>query len=568
MKKIILILCLCICIGWEVHAQSLERSVIGSSGATLISGSASLDFTVGELAVTTFMNGATLTQGFHQGSIELSITVNPIVFLQGAAVSPNTGEETLMRDDLRVGFLIPDQTPYSDGATLNESVFAITGNNAIVDWVWVEIRDGNDNASIIDSQSALLQRDGDIVSVDGLSPISFDQVAGDYYVAINHRNHLGIISATKVSLSSATTVLDFTSGSGSAQGGANALIDLGNGIFAVYAGDYDNNTLVQNTDAASVIQLIGGGGYSDADIDANSLIQNTDLQNLIYPNLGRGEQFSTKSLKKENTKEILDAEIEFTLLNAQITNNGGDDFYEADVFVASTTNLYLGSGQLYFDYNPAAFGSNISDNGNIEYSQPAGSILGYSFGSFSPAYKSFIQNDFSTSRVSLSFQQNIGLAGLETEPDIELSSTPNLLFHIKIRCLDAGQNPNFCFYADGDFQDQFFTASRGTKSADITNSPGAQLVNDTYNCSESVLSNSTIEFEDIVIYPNPATEEFYIKGLHERSTLSIYDLHGRLVLKQEYDIGTAIDISGLEPAMYMVLFGNSSGKHVKRLVKQ
>jgi len=40
----------------------------------------------------------------------------------------------------------------------------------------------------------LLTRKGDIVDVDGVSPVYFKAEEGDYYVTIRHRNHLGIMT--------------------------------------------------------------------------------------------------------------------------------------------------------------------------------------------------------------------------------------------------------------------------------------------------------------------------------------------------------------------------------------
>ena len=69
------------------------------------------------------------------------VIVSPKVYLQGALLNPNLGEETLMRDDLRVANLIPTTSPYPDGLTCDASVFNTTGANAVVDWVFVELRD-------------------------------------------------------------------------------------------------------------------------------------------------------------------------------------------------------------------------------------------------------------------------------------------------------------------------------------------------------------------------------------------------------------------------------------------
>ncbi|HMI77632.1 MAG TPA: hypothetical protein VK484_02510, partial [Ferruginibacter sp.] len=68
-------------------------------------------------------------------------------------------------------------------------------DNRIVDWVFLELR--NLNASpgntILQTRSALIQRDGDIVDVDGVSPVTFNNLAnGNYILSIRHRNHLGL----------------------------------------------------------------------------------------------------------------------------------------------------------------------------------------------------------------------------------------------------------------------------------------------------------------------------------------------------------------------------------------
>ncbi len=228
---------------------------------------------------------------FSDTSCITTLPVSVKVFLQGAAINPNSGEESLMRDDLRTAGLLPTVSPYSDSLTCDATVFTATGNNAIVDWVWVELRDQQDTSVVIAGQSALLQRDGDIVAVDGLSDVEFSESADNYYALVTHRNHLGVLSANTIALSTTVTSLDFTNDTSLIQGGTNAVVDMGSGSYAVLAGDQDGNGQVQNTDINSVITILGGSGYSDADMDMNGQIQNTDINNLMNPNVGKGEQF-------------------------------------------------------------------------------------------------------------------------------------------------------------------------------------------------------------------------------------------------------------------------------------
>jgi hypothetical protein len=144
------------------------------------------------------------------------------VLLQGN-YDPNTG---WMHDSLRKKGLIPLSDPYRTAAyspkfthkknggtqTTTNAILAVTGANAIVDWVFLELHSSTNPATVIGTKAALLQRDGDIVSSDdGVSPVYMDSISsGNYYISIRHRNHLGTMTATTRPLSATSTVVDFT----------------------------------------------------------------------------------------------------------------------------------------------------------------------------------------------------------------------------------------------------------------------------------------------------------------------------------------------------------------------
>lgn len=276
-----------------LQAQSIERFSIDSGGASTSAGGINMVYTIGEVQIT---ERSTATLSISEGFIVpqfINIRIHPIVFLEGAYTNPNTGEELLMRDDLRIAssVLIPTTSPY-DSTTCDASVFTMTGTNAIVDWILIELRDPNDASNILVSQSALLQRDGDIVATDGTSPVSINSNSGDYYVAVRHRNHLGILTASTVSLSETVTNLDLSTDINAITGGALALRDMGNGIFAMYAGDVNTDGSILNTDIANALSLSGGITiYSGADVNMDGNILNTDIQLIIQPNAGRIQQF-------------------------------------------------------------------------------------------------------------------------------------------------------------------------------------------------------------------------------------------------------------------------------------
>lgn len=232
------------------------------------------------------------TFGTINPSTTSQVIVSPTIYLQGAFTNPNAGEETLMRDDLRVNDLIPTTSPYGDGATVNPTVLSITGVNAVVDWIWVELRDATDNTIVIDGTSALVLRNGSVVDTDGTSALTFEQDEDAYHVAVNHRNHLGVITANTVALSSTTTSLDFTSDIAIANGETLALTNMGNGIFAIYAGDTTGDGNILNTDISNAISNSGGiNVYTGADANMDGNILNTDIALIIQPNAGRIQQF-------------------------------------------------------------------------------------------------------------------------------------------------------------------------------------------------------------------------------------------------------------------------------------
>ncbi|MEM9847670.1 MAG: S8 family serine peptidase [Bacteroidota bacterium] len=114
----------------------------------------------------------------------------------------------LMQDSFRQQQQLPLQSPYehpfapAEGEIISDpNILDTTGNDAIVDWVLLELRDKTNRSALISARAALLQSDGDIVDTDGASPISLrDVAADDFYIVVKHRNHLGIMTAQIVEL--------------------------------------------------------------------------------------------------------------------------------------------------------------------------------------------------------------------------------------------------------------------------------------------------------------------------------------------------------------------------------
>lgn len=191
-----------------------------------------------------------------------SLLLAPRAFLQGAILSSST---MLMNDDLRVANYISTTSPYPDLATCNSSVFTVTGNDAIVDWILVELRDAVTNTTVVSSQSALIQRDGDIVTVDGVSSLTFSVPNDNYYVVVKHRNHLGIMTLNTVALGQSLTSVDFTDANSPITFGTDAQTTFGmpSGLLGMWAGDTNGDGRLNYLGAQSDIPSIRSQVFND-----------------------------------------------------------------------------------------------------------------------------------------------------------------------------------------------------------------------------------------------------------------------------------------------------------------
>ena len=218
------------------------------------------------------------------------VQLSPKVFLEG----PLNGAGTLMGDALRSQGLVPLTEPYtvlgysfvgSVASSISADVLTTTGNDAIVDWVIVELRDNSTPATIVASMPALVQRDGDVVAVDGTSALGIAVPNGTYRVAIRHRNHLGAMTANGVALSGSAATVDLTSAA-TATFGTDARKTVGSSR-ALWSGDvtFDHTLLYtgNGNDRDLILQAIGGtvptntlnGEYRQEDVNLDGTVRYT-----------------------------------------------------------------------------------------------------------------------------------------------------------------------------------------------------------------------------------------------------------------------------------------------------
>lgn len=177
--------------------------------------------------------------------------------------------------------------------------------------------------------------------------------------------------------------------------------------------------------------------------------------------------------------------IGYSFENAIITNDGANTFYEVDIMFSTDTDLQLGSGQFYLNYNTAAFGSNVDASGTVTFAHPAAPAVG------DPEYLldgdafdaislyTVVVNDNTTSRVSFAYVQAQNGAFF---PTVTSAGSPHKLAHVKIQYVDVNEDPMISFDALGD--NQTFTAGTTATSGD-----GTQITNDSFDSNNTTPAN-------------------------------------------------------------------------------
>ena len=237
------------------------------------------------------------------------------LILEGA-YNPNTDR---MRDTLRFAGHIPLTEPYTalgfthagsgGGETIDASILSVSDvDNAVVDWVLLELRDSSTPTTLVATRSALVQRDGDVVDKDGVSAVTFLAGPGNYHVAVRHRNHLGAMTAAPVALSATAASVDFTSVATSTYGteGRKAT----DGKMVLWAGNVLRDGVLRyvgdGNDRDPILFAIGGSvptnvsppGYLQGDVNMDSVLRYVGASNdrdPILENIGGSAPTTTRT---------------------------------------------------------------------------------------------------------------------------------------------------------------------------------------------------------------------------------------------------------------------------------
>ncbi len=246
----------------------------------------------------------------------LALGLTTRMFL-GGAYDPSTDR---MRADLRQ---LPDfpttepfttsgmmELPYSGGETLDPAILAITGDNAIVDWVLVKVYYGGVGRTLVAERAALLQSDGDVVDVDGNAPLQFAIPGGGYTFSYHHRNHLPIATLGSFGIPgiNPTTALIDASDPSVATHGTDARRII-NGRAMLWPGEVTGDRTImyngQGNDRDPILQRIGGttptastSGYWAEDVNLDGQVKYLGMNNdrdLILQSVGGSVPTNTRS---------------------------------------------------------------------------------------------------------------------------------------------------------------------------------------------------------------------------------------------------------------------------------
>ena len=225
-----------------------------------------------EVDTKVFLEGAIMQGGIGRYGSEMRSEINHFGYLPGQAPSTLLGSAT------------PAGQPYSSIPWYHEGPEGITFNYLrvvkdeytadVVDWVLVSLRTDAGVASTTCTKAGLLYSDGTIEMTEPFDCCNSNET--DYYIVIEHRNHLPVMTPTPMPVVNGIVSFDFRSQQSYTRLLGNGQKEFKDGLFAMYGGNGDQRTASEspkdiNSNDVSLWALDNGkhSGYFQQDYDLN-----------------------------------------------------------------------------------------------------------------------------------------------------------------------------------------------------------------------------------------------------------------------------------------------------------
>lgn len=183
-------------------------------------------------------------------------------------------------------------TPFNYPGTESVAAGFFAAHANIVDWVLVEFRKPANlldpatatSATVVGRKAGFLLNNGNIVDLDGITPIGFDiNKQGDGFMVIRHRNHLDIMSNLLISNLMGNYSNDFRSLSnlykkaGASSESATSLLNTS--FVGMWAGDANKSRTINSGDITAIQNAIaiGTSGYKFTDVNLSGTINSGDI---------------------------------------------------------------------------------------------------------------------------------------------------------------------------------------------------------------------------------------------------------------------------------------------------
>jgi hypothetical protein len=138
-----------------------------------------------------------------------------------------------------------------------------------VDDVTVELRNATAPYAVAATTTAVLKTDGSVAAKFNAFP------AGNYFIAVKHRNAVQTWSAAAEPFGVSTSTYDFSTAASQAFG--DNMVDLG-GVFGFYSGDINQDEVIDGSDSTDLFNDIENANFGilSTDLNGDGVVDGSD----------------------------------------------------------------------------------------------------------------------------------------------------------------------------------------------------------------------------------------------------------------------------------------------------